>query len=64
MNCSSDLKNHVNSGPSALNFKSFSRSLEQFFLTVGQNNLGNKIPNQTEKIIVKVRNSELEKPSH
>ena len=30
-NCSSDLK-------------SFSQSLEQFFLTVGQNNFGNKIP--------------------
>ena len=30
MNCSCDLK-------------SFSRSLEQFFLTVGQNNFGNKI---------------------
>ena len=29
---------------SATNFKSFSRSLEQFFLTVGQNNFGNKIP--------------------
>ena len=28
------------------NFKSFSRSLEQFFLTVGQNNFGNKIPLQ------------------
>ena len=27
-----------------MNFKSFSRSLEQFFLTVGQNNFGNKIP--------------------
>ena len=25
-------------------FKTFSRSLEQFFLTVGQNNFGNKIP--------------------
>ena len=24
--------------------KSFSRSLEQFFLTIGQNNFGNKIP--------------------
>ena len=24
--------------------KSFSQSLEQFFLTVGQNNFGNKIP--------------------
>ena len=27
-----------------MNFKSFSWSLEQFFLTVGQNNFGNKIP--------------------
>ena len=34
----------ANSRPSASNFKSFSRSLEQFFLTVGQNNFGNKIP--------------------
>ena len=25
-------------------FQSFSRSLEQFILTVGQNNFGNKIP--------------------
>ena len=25
-------------------FKSFSQSLELFFLTVGQNNFGNKIP--------------------
>ena len=30
--------------PSASNFISFSRSLEIFFLTVGQNNFGNKIP--------------------
>ena len=30
----------------ASNFKSFSRPLEQFFLTVGQNNFGNKIPFQ------------------
>ena len=44
INCSSDLKNFANSWPSASNFKSFSRSLEQFFLTVGQNNFGNKIP--------------------
>ena len=44
MNCSSDLKHFSNSRPSASNFKSFSRSLEQFFLTVGQNNFGNKIP--------------------
>ena len=30
-NSSSDLKNFANSWPSASNFKSFSRSLEQFF---------------------------------
>ena len=30
--------------PSTSNFKSFSRSLEHFFLTVGPNNFGNKIP--------------------
>ena len=40
-NYSRDLKS---SWPSASNFKSFSGSLEQFFLTVGQNNFGNKIP--------------------
>ena len=44
INCSSDLKIFANSWPSASNFKSFSWSLEQFFLTVGQNNFGNKIP--------------------
>ena len=43
-NCSSDLKNFANSRPSASNFKSFSWSLAQFFLTVGQNNFGNKLP--------------------
>ena len=32
INCTNDLK------------KKFSRSLEQFFLSVGQNNFGNKIP--------------------
>ena len=42
-NCSSELKIFANSWPSASNFKSFSQSLEQFFLTVGQNNFGNKI---------------------
>ena len=42
INCSSDLKNIANSRPSASNFKSFARSLEQFFLTVGQNNFGKK----------------------
>ena len=45
INCSSDLKNFANSQPSSSNFKSFSQSLEHiFFLTVGQNNFGNKIP--------------------
>jgi hypothetical protein len=43
MNCSNDLKNFANSQPSALNFKSFPQPLEQFFLTVCQNNFGNKI---------------------
>ena len=43
-NCSRDLKIFANSRPSASNFKSFSRLLEQFFLTVGQINFGNKIP--------------------
>ena len=40
----SDLKIFANSQPSASNFRSFSQSLEQFFLTVGQNNFGKKIP--------------------
>ena len=44
LNCSSDLKHFENSRLSVSNFKSFSRSLEQFFLTVGQNNFGNRIP--------------------
>ena len=39
----SNLKTFANSQPSALHFKSFYRSLEHFFLTVGQNNFGNKI---------------------
>ena len=43
-NCSSDFRIFENSRPSASNFKSFSQSLEQFFLTVGQNNFDNKIP--------------------
>ena len=34
----SHLKNFANSWPSASNFKGFSRSLEHFFLTIGQNN--------------------------
>ena len=44
INCPSDLKHFANSRPSVLNFKSFTQSLEQFFLTVGQKNFGNKIP--------------------
>ena len=44
INCSGDLKKYSNSRPSASNFKSFSRSLEWLFLTVGQNNFDNKIP--------------------
>ena len=51
INCSSDLKNFANSRPSASNFKSFSQSQEQFFLTVGQNNFGNKIPFLHGKIL-------------
>ena len=47
INCSSDLKNFANSLPSASNFTSFSRSLEHFFLTVGQNNFANKVPCMT-----------------
>ena len=38
--------------PSASNLKSFSRSLEQFFLTVGHNNFGNKIPNLQNTISI------------
>ena len=34
INCSGDLKNFENSQPSASNFKRFSWSLEQFFLTI------------------------------
>ena len=41
INYYSNLKNFANSCPSALNFKSFSRS--KFFLIVGQNSFGNKI---------------------
>ena len=48
MNYSSDL-NFTNSRPSASNFKIFSWSPEHFFLTVGQNNFGNKIPLPTMK---------------
>ena len=62
MNCSSDLKIFANSWPSALNFKCFSQSLEQFFITVGQNNYGNKIPmynNETRNQITFQRRMDL-----
>ena len=42
-NCSSDLKIFANSQPSASDFIFFPWSLEQFFLTVAQNNFCNKI---------------------
>ena len=44
INCSSDFKKFANFWRSASNFQIFSRSIKQFFLTVGQNNSGNKIP--------------------
>ena len=44
INCSSDCNISIDSWPSASNFISFSWSPEQYFLTVGQNNFGNKIP--------------------
>ena len=44
INCFSDLKKCANSQPSASNFKSVSRSLQKYFLIVGHNNFGNKIP--------------------
>ena len=60
-NCSSDLKIFANSLSNHLNFKSFSRSLEQFFLTVGQNNFGNKIPFLHTTTAYTVFNSKSEK---
>ena len=44
INCPRDLRYFANSRPSTSNFKSFSRRLEQFFLTVSQNKFGKKIP--------------------
>ena len=51
-NCSSDLKIFANSRHSTSNFKIFSWWLEQFFLTVGQNNFGNKIPFSLLKYLI------------
>ena len=51
INSSCNLETFENSRPSTSNFKTFSRSLEQFFLTVlGQNNFGNKLPIHTIQI--------------
>ena len=44
INCSRDLKNFANSQPSASNFKRFFSITRNIFLTVGLNNVGNKIP--------------------
>ena len=52
INCSSDRKTFENSWTSASKFKNFPRSLEQFFLTVSQNNFGNKIPLVIERTII------------
>ena len=55
INCSSDLKNFANSWPLVSNFNFFSQSQQQLFLTVDQNNFGNKIPIQRKiKIILKI----------
>ena len=43
-NCSSDRKKILKFEAEGREFEIFFRSLEQFFLTVGQNNFGNKIP--------------------
>ena len=43
INCSSGLKIFANYLPSVSNFKCFPRPPKHFFLTVGQNNFGNKI---------------------
>ena len=65
INCSSDLKDFANSRPSASNFKFFSRSLKQFFLTVGQNNFGNKIPfvNWNNNFLFKFKKNQVFKKS-
>ena len=54
INFSSDLKNLEILGLQPRISKVFFRSLEQFFLTVGQNNFGNKIPIQSPEIHLKL----------
>ena len=46
INCSTYLKKFANSRPSASNFKGSLDHPNSFFLTVGQNNFGNKIPDR------------------
>ena len=43
-NCSSDQENFLKFEADGQEFANYLRSLEQFFLTVSQNNFGNKIP--------------------
>ena len=43
-NCSSDQEKLLKFEAEGREFAKFLRSLEQFFLTAGQNNFGNKIP--------------------
>ena len=50
VNCFIYLKYFANSWTSASNFKSFSQSTEQFFLAVGRNNFGNKVPFLTVRL--------------
>ena len=50
-NCSSDREKLLNFEAEGREFAKFLRSLEQLFLTVGQNNFGNKIPFLNEKIL-------------
>ena len=57
-------KTFENSRSSASNFKSFSRSLEHFFLTVGQNNFGNKIPFFLKTFLLLLQNSNAEDEYH
>ena len=52
MNCSSNLNLSLQPG----NFESLSQSLEQFFLTVGQNNFGNKTPFPIYPLIILIFN--------
>ena len=49
-NCSSDRENIMKFEAKSREFAIILRSLEQFFLTVGQNNFANKIPFQIHSI--------------